>query len=156
MRQLTEKCWVWWEFRRASTAWGTKMVQDLIRIFLVALTQRVGHDWVTELNWTELTQKGSSFNVKEGIPLAQAPVAGCHTLWANGSPCVLGHVPQGIHIPLPFHMPKGKRKSDRWDAQGQVDSSYSPLRPWRFCLLVLSIKLDQDCYCLVKHTEIWP
>ena len=71
------------------------MVQDLIRIFLVALTQ-----------------KGSSFYGKGGIPLAQAPIAGCHTLWASGSPCVLGHVPQDTHKPLPFHMPKGKRQSD--------------------------------------------
>lgn len=27
VRWLTERCWVWWELRRASPAWGTKMVK---------------------------------------------------------------------------------------------------------------------------------
>ena len=41
VRWLTERCWVCWEFRRASTAWGTKVVKgDPTAIFSVALTKR--------------------------------------------------------------------------------------------------------------------
>ena len=85
---------------------------------------------------------------------ATGPVAGANILWVDGGAFLFDWVPQ--EHSHPFHIQKGKSKSANRDAQGQVDSSYSPLRLWRICLLVLSIKLDQDCYCLVKHTEIWP
>ena len=58
--------------------------------------------------------------------MPEGPVAGSNTLWAVVGPCVLGCVPQGHS--LPFHIQKGKRESDNWDAQGKEGSSNSPLR----------------------------
>ena len=67
---------------------------------------------------------------------------------------VLGEYPKGILFL--FIYKKEKREFDHWDSQGQAGSSDSTLRPYRLCCLVLPISLSHGCYCLIKHTEIWP
>lgn len=81
--------------------------------------------------------------------MLQGPVVGSNTLRVDGGPQVFGWGLQG-HF-LTFHIQKGERGTDHWDAQGQVGSSNSPLRPQRLCLLVLLLKLGQGCYCWVEH-----
>ena len=75
---------------------------DPIAIFLVALIIRAV----------------DSGNKEKGCPSATESIADYDTEWVDGGPSVLGRVTQGHS--LPFHIQKGKRESDNWDAQGQV------------------------------------
>lgn len=58
-----------------------------------------------------------------------------------------------IHRAFPsFSYTRGKREFDNWDAQKQVSSSTTLLRPKRLCCLVLPIKLGWSCYRLAKQS----
>ena len=100
VRRLTDKCWVWWQFRRASSmkykdGWSGSH-----------------NDFLGDLN-----QKGSGRKASRargaGILVSQMPVAGYNTLRVDGGPP--GHS-------LPFHTQEGKREADNWNAQGQGSS----------------------------------
>lgn len=58
--------------------------------------------------------------------MPQDTVAGYNTLCIAGGPHVLG-VPRGHS--LPFCIQKEQKKSNLWDAQGQMSLLYVSLRP---------------------------
>lgn len=92
VEQLTENCWVWWEFRRASIAWGTKIVKgETTTVSSVALTKRT-------VAVMALRQGG--------YHCATRLVADYNALWVDGGPPVLWWVPQGHS--LSFYILKGK------------------------------------------------
>lgn len=106
VEQLTENCWVWWEFRRASIAWGTKIVKgDPTTVSSVALTKRT-------VAVMALRQGGH--------PCAAECSCWLQYLWVAVVPMFLGKVP--------LHIQKGKRESDSQSAREQVGSLNSPLR----------------------------
>ena len=101
VRWLIEKCLVWQEFRRASTAWGTKIVkEDLLMIFPVASTK-------ITVSAMGLTSRAHLLAI------------------------TILRVAAGLHIfcvstPRAFFSHKQKEKRG---AQGQVGSSDPPVRP---------------------------
>ena len=72
---------------------------------------------------------------KRAVAVRQEGVSQCHrvqllAIIAYGSmvgPGFLSEYPKGIT--LLFLYEKGKRESENWDAQGQMGSSNSPIRP---------------------------
>ena len=124
VRQLDEKCWAGWEFRKASAAWGTKVVKGNPVIFSVAFTERA----------------------VAVMGLKQGGVFLCHrvqllTMIPYGSMEVLVFWGEYYRALPSFSYTKGKWDHNNWDTQEHVDSSNSLFRPWRLCHLVLLIKL---------------
>ena len=91
--EATEKCWAWWEFRRAFTAWGTKMVKGGSH-----------NDFLSGLN-----QKGSGHNGSKATGVSPRLRVQFLAIILNGSPRVLGWEPQGHS--LPFHIQKRKKRN---------------------------------------------
>ena len=104
--------WMWVCVNSRSWWWTGKP-----RVLRLMGLQRVGHNWVTELNLITLRQVWCSCHRIQ--LLARIPY---------GSVVVLvfwGEYPKGIS----FLFKKGKRKSDHWNAPRKVSSSSSLLRP---------------------------
>ena len=59
MASLTQWTWVWVDSRRWWWTGGPGVLQSIG-------SQRVGHDWVTELNWTEVTDGDSNMLRNQG------------------------------------------------------------------------------------------
>ena len=136
-----EKYWKWWEFRRVSTAWDTKVVNSTVTFFFffffVALTEMAVT--MIALRQEEHSQDTGSWG------------------WLYSPLCVvvlvfLGEYPKGI----PFHLQKRNGESVNWNVYGQIDSS-APSSSFfcssnlENCNLVLSIKLELDFYCWIEH-----
>ena len=121
--QLTEKCCVWWEFRRDSTGWGTKMVKVAPTIiFWLALTKGAMVVMI-------LRQGGMSLWHKVQLLV-------CNMLWVNG---ILGWVTQGHS--LLFHIQKWKKKKSLIIGRPKADE-----------FIKLCFKPLKAVLCLSSHT----
>ena len=102
MASLTQWTWVW---ATSGSWWWTGKPGVLQSTGL----QRVRHDWVTELNWTELGRKTKEY-------------------W--GASQVGKELDTTVHTHTHVH----KRNIDVWDFTVQTKNSFASKKTWLFCM----------------------